>query len=582
MDWMSDRPLFPELPVLHEVSPRPRVRRRGKALLLHLLRLGILVAVLALIHRAEQRHQSSQPGAAADIPASRIRDIFPGFDHTRHGGDRLEVLDSDGNVLGFAILTSPAGDRVIGFSGPTTVLLAFDPQAGIVSARIVASRDTQEHVELIERHPEFLNQWVGLTWDEAARGIPVDGVSGATLTSLAVADAISVRLGGQAPNLRFPEPVAREELQRWWPDADRLEVSGPSRTPQPVVASDGRQPGFVLRSTPAADSVIGYQGPTDTLMAFDPDLRLLGFALRRSFDNEPYVDYVREDAWFQKAFRGRTLDELAALDLREAGVEGVSGATMTSQAVAQAVVTAAAAAREAPATETRPDSISPRGRDAGSAAVLAVGLLVGLTGLRRHRRLRLLTQCLMIGVLGLLNGDLLSQAVLAGWAQHGVPWRLAMGLSLVAAVAFVFPATTRTQPYCHHLCPHGMAQQLLHRRLPWQVMPRGRVRRCLLLIPFALLAWMITIAVLHLPFSLVDLEPFDAYVVRAAGTATIAIAVGGLVAALFIPMAYCRYGCPTGVVLEFVRYNSGSDRWTGRDWLATLLLLLAVILNGGW
>ena len=84
---------------------------------------------------------------------------------------------------------------------------------------------------------------------------------------------------------------------------------------------------------------------------------------------------------------------------------------------------------------------------------------------------------------------------------------------------------------------------------------------------------------LHLPFSLVDLEPFDAWVYHAAGTATIAIAIIGLGASLFVPMAYCRYGCPTGALLNFIRFNSRSDVWSRTDWLATSLLLLAVTLR---
>ena len=81
-----------------------------------------------------------------------------------------------------------------------------------------------------------------------------------------------------------------------------------------------------------------------------------------------------------------------------------------------------------------------------------------------------------------------------------------------------------------------------------------------------------------LPFSLVDIEPFDAWVFYVAGWATITIAVIGLVASLFVPMAYCRYGCPTGAVLGYLRFHSRSDRWTRRDWVALGLVLFAAVL----
>jgi polyferredoxin len=95
------------------------------------------------------------------------------------------------------------------------------------------------------------------------------------------------------------------------------------------------------------------------------------------------------------------------------------------------------------------------------------------------------------------------------------------------------------------------------------------------LLPGVLLAWCVAVAMLHLPFSLVDIEPFDAWVWRIAGWATITIAVVGLAASLFVPMAYCRYGCPTGAMLEFLRFNAHSDRWSPRDWTALALVTFA-------
>ena len=87
-----------------------------------------------------------------------------------------------------------------------------------------------------------------------------------------------------------------------------------------------------------------------------------------------------------------------------------------------------------------------------------------------------------------------------------------------------------------------------------------------------LLAWCVLVGMTTLGFSLVDIEPFDAYVFRIAGWATITVAVVGLAASLFVPMAYCRYGCPTGAVLQWLRFHTGSDRWSIRDWAALALL----------
>jgi len=146
--------------------------------------------------------------------------------------------------------------------------------------------------------------------------------------------------------------------------------------------------------------------------------------------------------------------------------------------------------------------------------------------------------------------------------------------------AFLLPLTTRRNIYCTHLCPHGAAQQLLKHRVPWRIKLPRWLSRTLLLIPALLLTWCVIVALTSLPFSLVDIEPFDAWVFRVAGWATITIAIVGLVASLFVPMAYCRFGCPTGALLNYLRFNSRSNRLTRRDWVAMGLVVLALCLWG--
>ena len=83
---------------------------------------------------------------------------------------------------------------------------------------------------------------------------------------------------------------------------------------------------------------------------------------------------------------------------------------------------------------------------------------------------------------------------------------------------------------------------------------------------------------LFLPIDLASIEPFDAYVIRSAGWATIGVAAVGLVAAVFASQAYCKYGCPTGSLLELVRSHGRADRFNRRDAAAALLVLLAATI----
>lgn len=581
---MGSEPTPFPLPVVRDEPPQPRATRPARALLLHVLRLGIVVSVLLLIRFQHQRFlaveaQREQQPVAIDT----LRQFFPTavegglFDPERR---TQEIVDADGEPLGFVVQTSPQADDIVGFSGPTNVLIAFDTEDQILGLKIFWSRDTVEHVELIERQPGFLKSWNGTLWTDAAALTSVDAVSGATLTSLAIAESIATRLGGSVPSLRFPDEIAVAEIQKWYPEATQLATDPKRPALLRVAGTEGELLGYVFRTSPAADNVVGYQGPTDTLVALDADEKVLGIQLRQSFDNEQYVGYVGDEEYFLTLFNGRSLNDLAQLDLFEAGVEGVSGATMTSMTVADTMVLAAKEALIETAPVPDPQSAAVlTSRQLATIAVVLAGVAVGITGLRKYRVLRLLILWGAIGVLGPLNGDLLSQATLIGWAQNDIPWTIAIGLVAVSAVALLIPMISKHQPYCHQLCPHGAVQQLVKNRLPWQWTLPGWVRRPLALLPFALLVWCVLVGMLHLPFSLVGIEPFDAWVFQAAGTATISIALVGLLASLFVPMAYCRYGCPTGALLNFFRFNSRSDIWNRSDWLATSLLFLALLIS---
>ena len=55
------------------------------------------------------------------------------------------------------------------------------------------------------------------------------------------------------------------------------------------------------------------------------------------------------------------------------------------------------------------------------------------------------------------------------------------------------------------------------------------------------------------------------------------IAILGLIASVFSPLAYCKYGCPTGALFKYLRRSSGTNRLSLRDLIASLLCLLAYL-----
>lgn len=382
---------------------------------------------------------------------------------------------------------------------------------------------------------------------------------------------VRLRVGGLVP-------VQLEEVRSIYPHVARLDADPGERAGWWVKDAAGGELGYVLRTAPVSDAVIGYRGWTDSLVAFDPALRVLGIRIRSSQDTREHVGDVRDDRHFMKTWNGKAWDEVARTTPQEAGIEGVSGASMTSLAIAEGIMRRLQSTDAARAVTPTPLRFALR--DWGLVAVIGIALVLAFRGTHGRRWWRRSFQVVVITYVGFISGDLLAQSLIAGWAQNAAPWRSAPGVVLLLAAALVIPWSTGKPLYCQQLCPHGAAQELLHHVAPkrWRIALRPDLARGLRWLPPLLLALVLVVSMLTLPIDLAHIEPFDAYVLRSAGWATIAIAVVGLLASLFVPMAYCRFGCPTGALLEFLRGRGPADRFGRREIAAFALVALAALL----
>jgi len=555
---------------------------RQKRTARHLCRFLALALIVWMVNRSHQDflnrlHERGQPIDLADA-----REIMADTYSLEPDTDDPTVLlafDVDGNELGRLTQTSPSGDSAIGFSGSTNLLVAWDVDQRVASVTIRSSGDTIDHVDAIRESPAFFNQFTGQSMEDLSKGYKVEAVSGATLTSLAITDSLALRFGGQAQASRFPQPIQLGEVTSYFPEAAELLPSNTHPSLLAVLDAKGQTLGQVGRTSPYADQVIGYQGPVDTLLAIDQNGRLVGMNARSSYENKPYSEYPNDDAYFSSIFKGRTIPQLAIMDLVKEEVEGVSGATMTSMAMAEGIVKTAGALEQENlnAGKTKP-LMNWSARDSGSLVVILFAGFVAFTRPGRHKGFRLLHQVLLIGYLGLINGHVLSQALFFGWAQSGVPWERAPILALLTLAALLVPMATGKPFYCHQLCPHGAAQQWIRKLRTKPVHISVKINRILEWIPFLLLAFIVLMAFRTSAHTVAILEPFDAYVWQVAGGVTIAIAILGLVASAYVPMAYCRYGCPTGAMLKLFEFRSNDRGWNRRDYLSFAFLAFALVL----
>ncbi|NNC90684.1 MAG: FMN-binding protein [Akkermansiaceae bacterium] len=547
--------------------------RAPHRLLPRIYRLAVLVAVVWLVHANHQWHRA-QRTAVLEVP--QVAPFFPGAAALgpREPPYHLqEVRDDAGRTIGLVLHTSPEADDIRGYSGPSDVLVAMDPTGTVIGAKILSSEDTSDHVDAVVKDKAFWAAFQGLAL--GAPGRPeVDAVSGSTLTSDAIVRSVVRRMGGVAESSLFPTPILLVEVQQLLPAAAALRPHPDWPGVEVVADAGGRTIAHALRTAPGQDALPGYQGPSDILILLDAEAATVaGLRLRKSYDNEEYYERILEHGTYLQLYNGWPVEEVAGADFKARGIEGVSGATLTSWSIAEGVkrrLRAFLAERDAP-----PLALPFTGRDAGLVLLTLGAVVMSFTSLRGHAAARMAWQAVLVVYLGFLAGDLLSQALLAGWAQNGIPWRNSPGLIILAAAAFVIPWTTGHQLYCHHLCPHGVLQRWMqmlpvrNRNLP------GALHRAFSFLPAVLLAFVFAAVLFRLGVNLAALEPFDAYLFRIAGWASIGIAVAGLAASLFIPLAYCKYGCPTGLLLKFIRSRGAGERFERRDLIAAIFLATA-------
>lgn len=556
--------------------PSPRV----SAWLVKSWRLAALLLAALLLQRTTPVTES----ALTRLGLDDAKAFFPGAKRLKSGPNQtLLVQDQAGNRLGRLVTTSPDADSILGYAGPSNVLVALDNQEKVVGTRILSSEDTPEHVDQLRARPAFEKSFKD--WRPTTQPAPkLEAYAGSTLTAYAITESIQKRLSGNYVSLRFPTPLSLKEVQAaGFPDATGFEPNVPRLGWNLVRGPNRAQLGFVVRSSPSADEVIGYAGPSETLIAVEADgQRLRRVMLRTTYDTADYVSRIKDQEpdpqgrTFFKDLTKWSAREWAEFDFRKGELDTVAGATLTSYAIAKGLQTRFA--DDAHGSRREQQDARQRLQAAALWCFLLGALLMTFTPLHGRPAVRTAWQVLLVGGLGLWLGQLLSLSLFAGWARHGIPWTLAPALLVLGAVALLVPWGTRRQLYCHHACPHGAAQELL-----------GGFRRLHLAIPARWHAWLgklpaialagAFLAALAWPrWNLGQVEPFDAWVLGVGVTIPLVLAGVGLLAAVFVPQAYCKYGCPTGALFKFVRTASQAETWGRRDtWAAVVLALGAVI-----
>ncbi len=246
-----------------------------------------------------------------------------------------------------------------GFASVITTLVAVNIDGGIMDIQVLSQDETPGYGDKIiqlkerERVPWFLLQFIGTSAPDEIKlksdGGALDAVSGATVTSMAVIDAVrtgltklmdAVNSGKLAvtPVIHAPEPVDPDETT-----ASALpEMPGGFRQVDPgstfpywvgyLDESQNEIGGYIFIA-----SGKGFASTVETAVGVGPDGAIVGTVVISQNETPGYGTKIVDEPPFMEQFIGIAAPESASLSSDGGEIDAITGATITSKAVSASI-----------------------------------------------------------------------------------------------------------------------------------------------------------------------------------------------------------------------------------------------------
>lgn len=311
-----------------------------------------------------------------------------------------------------------------------------------------------------------------------------------------------------------------------------------------TISPDGA---MVINTTYLAGDVSGFRGAVPLKIYIDADGVITNIEALPNSETPRFFERAQS---LLSVWKGKTVQ-----DAQAAEVDAVSGATFSSKAIIENVkrgldyAQTVASDKISAAKSKKSSNIDYYAIAATVVALLGAVLPLFLKG-QKWRNIQL---ALNVIVLGAWTGTFVSYALLIRLFSDGVNTGniLALSASLVMAfVALVYPLFGRQGYYCANICPFGSAQELAGKITAGKLhLSHGAVNA---LTYFRNILWGLLIALLLTGVwtSWVDYELFTAFIYSSAPVWVTVAAIVFLVLSVFIPRPYCRFVCPTGVLIK--------------------------------
>ncbi len=312
--------------------------------------------------------------------------------------------------------------------------------------------------------------------------------------------------------------------------------------------ASGRVIGAAFVTSNIPPQVSGYGGELDVLVGIDPSGAITGIKIL-SHNETPQIMQKLLGSGFLSRFTGHKAGD------NFADIEAVSGATISSQAIVDDIKTSAAAVAAA---------LAGKGGEAGGyvsartlpwlhagAAIIMIGLCIASVLRPSVKKLRAIALVFSVIVIGLWLNTPITIGDIVDVRNFAVSWAAKLPLAILMAFALA-ASFWRGNLYCSYICPFGALQQGAAELMPAKCRPSDRMQRSL-----GWLRWFVAIATIYAiagmgSYAFREIEPFALCFSRDPDLTTIIQTATVLAAALFVRRIWCRFFCPTGLVLDLI------------------------------
>ena len=308
-----------------------------------------------------------------------------------------------------------------------------------------------------------------------------------------------------------------------------------------VVSASKEKQGVVLSSSLFTKEFIGYAGTTPLFVYVDKNGVVQSVAPGANEETPSF---------FRRAAKG-VLDKWNGLSAEKAlaqEVDVVSGATYTSQSLIDNVRSVLAVYVAADVSRSY-EPVIGWARTLALFFVFALGLITSWR-YRSVRWLRLIVLLLNTGVTGFWCGQFLSVSVLRGLIQNGTDVVLYLPTVVMLLMAILLPYFGKKNYYCLWMCPYGSLQELAWKLPVPKIKVGSKVFKRMQQIRMAVLMILLASLWMGIGLSVLEYEPFSAFIVSTAAPAVMIMAAAFVVLGIFIPRPWCQCVCPVGTLLN--------------------------------